>query len=65
MLCSQCHERTAVVNLHQIADGEVVLLHLCERCAAETFLRHVALHRPIEDRELGFGFACDGQFEGR
>jgi len=35
MLCSQCHERTAVVNLHQIADGEVVLLHLCERCAAE------------------------------
>ena len=35
MLCSQCHERNAVVNLHQIADGEVVLLHLCERCAAE------------------------------
>ena len=35
MLCSQCHERTAVVNLHQIANGEVVLLHLCERCAAE------------------------------
>jgi protein arginine kinase activator len=35
MLCSQCHERTAVVKLNQIANGEVVLLHLCERCAAE------------------------------
>lgn len=35
MLCVQCNERTAVVNLHHIADGEVVLLHLCERCAAE------------------------------
>ena len=35
MLCSQCNERTAVVNLHHIAHGEVVLLHLCERCAAE------------------------------
>lgn len=35
MRCSQCHEREAVVFLTQIADEQVVKLHLCERCAAE------------------------------
>ena len=35
MQCSQCQEREAVVHLTQIADNQVVTVHLCERCAAE------------------------------
>ena len=35
MQCSQCGERDAVVHLTQIANDQVVTLHLCERCAAE------------------------------
>lgn len=35
MQCSQCHEREAVVFLTQIAQDQVIKLHLCERCAAE------------------------------
>lgn len=35
MRCDQCHEREAVVHLTQIAQEQVVTLHLCERCAAE------------------------------
>lgn len=35
MDCDQCGERPAVVNLnHQVA-GQWVLVHLCERCAAQ------------------------------
>lgn len=33
--CTQCGERDAVVQLTQIANEQVVHLHLCERCAAE------------------------------
>ncbi|MBK8004019.1 MAG: UvrB/UvrC motif-containing protein [Gemmatimonadetes bacterium] len=35
MRCDQCHERDAVVHLTQIAEDQVVTVHLCERCAAE------------------------------
>ena len=35
MRCDQCHEREAVVFLTQIAQDQVIKLHLCERCAAE------------------------------
>jgi len=35
MRCDQCHERDAVVHLTQIAQEQVITLHLCERCAAE------------------------------
>jgi protein arginine kinase activator len=35
MQCNQCKEREAVVHLTQIADDQVVTVHLCERCAAE------------------------------
>lgn len=35
MQCTQCHEREAVVFLTQIAQDQVIKLHLCERCAAE------------------------------
>lgn len=35
MRCDQCHEREAVVHLTQIAEEQVVTVHLCERCAAE------------------------------
>ena len=35
MQCTQCHERPAVIQFTQVADDQVVTLHLCERCAAE------------------------------
>jgi protein arginine kinase activator len=35
MLCDSCGERDAVVHVTRIEGGEVKLLHLCERCAAE------------------------------
>lgn len=35
MQCENCHERDAVVELTQVAAGEITKLHLCERCAAE------------------------------
>lgn len=35
MLCSQCHERDAVVHLTQIVENAVTQVHLCEQCAAE------------------------------
>jgi len=34
-MCSQCHEREAVVRLTQVQEDQVVTLRLCERCAAE------------------------------
>ena len=35
MMCSQCHEREAVIHLTQMALDQVTTLHLCERCAAD------------------------------
>ena len=35
MLCDQCKERDAVLNLTQIVENAVTQLHLCEKCAAE------------------------------
>jgi len=35
MQCSQCKEREAVIHLTQVANDQVLTLHLCERCAAE------------------------------
>jgi protein arginine kinase activator len=35
MVCDDCHENDAVVQLTAIKDNVVVQLHLCERCAAE------------------------------
>ena len=35
MVCDECHERDAVVNLTTIVNNAVRQLHLCERCAAE------------------------------
>jgi protein arginine kinase activator len=34
MVCDNCHERDAVVNLTTIEDNVVRQLHLCEQCAA-------------------------------
>lgn len=34
-MCTQCHEREAVVRLTQVQEDQVVTLRLCERCAAE------------------------------
>jgi protein arginine kinase activator len=35
MLCDVCREHDASVHLTQVEKGEVTLLHLCARCAAE------------------------------
>jgi protein arginine kinase activator len=35
MLCDNCKERDAVLNLTQIVESAVTQLHLCEKCAAE------------------------------
>ncbi|MFI5231517.1 MAG: UvrB/UvrC motif-containing protein [Gemmatimonadales bacterium] len=35
MLCEQCHERDAVLNLTRIVANAVTQVHLCEKCAAE------------------------------
>jgi protein arginine kinase activator len=35
MTCQECEEREAVVQLKRVEGGEVKVLHLCERCAAE------------------------------
>jgi protein arginine kinase activator len=35
MTCEQCNEREAVVLLKKVEGGEVRVLHLCEKCAAE------------------------------
>ena len=35
MQCNQCKEREAVVHLTQIANDQVVTVHLCEVCAAK------------------------------
>jgi protein arginine kinase activator len=35
MVCDNCHERDAVVNLTTIENNAVRQLHLCEQCAAE------------------------------
>ena len=35
MVCDNCQERDAVVNLTTIENNAVRQLHLCEQCAAE------------------------------
>jgi protein arginine kinase activator len=35
MTCSQCQEREAVMELTQVANGQMTKVHLCEQCAAE------------------------------
>lgn len=35
MRCDNCHEREAVIHLTQVAEDQVVQVHLCEKCAAE------------------------------
>jgi protein arginine kinase activator len=35
MTCQQCDEREAVILLKKVEGGDVRVLHLCEKCAAE------------------------------
>ena len=42
MTCSQCQERDAVMELTQVANGQVTKIHLCEQCAAERGLENTA-----------------------
>ena len=49
MTCDHCHEREAVVHLTHIADGQVTMLHLCERCAAE---KGVESPQSVQDNTL-------------
>ena len=50
MTCDHCHEREAKVELTQIAEGQVNLIHLCERCAAEKGVETAAA---LQDSTLG------------
>jgi protein arginine kinase activator len=58
MLCSQCHEREAVVFLTQIAQDQVIKLHLCERCAAE---KGVETASSVSQTPVGAFLASMGQ----
>lgn len=42
MTCNQCQEREAVMELTQVANGQVTRIHLCEQCAAERGLENAA-----------------------
>lgn len=42
MTCNQCQEREAVMELTQVANGQVTKVHLCEQCAAERGLENAA-----------------------
>jgi protein arginine kinase activator len=42
MVCNQCQEREAVMELTQVANGQVTRIHLCEQCAAERGLENAA-----------------------
>ncbi|HJS46923.1 MAG TPA: UvrB/UvrC motif-containing protein [Gemmatimonadales bacterium] len=72
MRCERCGEREAVVHLHQVADGEVAKVHLCEPCAAEQGITPAeaigktplgqlvaALGKPVEAGAEGLA-ACPG-----
>ncbi|RKX30350.1 MAG: excinuclease ABC subunit B [Verrucomicrobia bacterium] len=54
MLCDRCHKNEATVHLHQVEDGKVRKLHLCEECCAELGLD---LESPVSvaDVMLGMG----------
>lgn len=61
MLCQQCGEREANVNLTQIANDSVQELHLCERCAAE---RGIESPSPVANTPLGSFIAAMGKGAG-
>lgn len=46
MVCENCKERDAVVNLTKIKDNTVTHQHLCERCAAEQGVETSVAHQP-------------------
>jgi protein arginine kinase activator len=58
MVCQQCGERDAVVNVTQIANDSVNTLHLCERCAAERGIETPAL---VPKTPLGSFIAAMGK----
>ena len=43
MLCQQCKERDAVLNLTHLVGDAVQQVHLCEKCAAERGLPALAV----------------------
>ena len=50
MVCDNCHERDAVVNLTTIENNAVRQLHLCEQCAAERGAEQQRRRRDAADR---------------
>ena len=46
MVCENCKERDAVVNLTKIVGSAVTHQHLCERCAAEQGVETTVAHQP-------------------
>jgi protein arginine kinase activator len=58
VICEQCETREAVVLLKKVDGGEVRVLHLCERCAAE---RGVPPGEETAKTPLGAFLAAMGQ----
>jgi len=48
MLCDNCKERDAVINLTQVEHDSKVTLHLCERCAQEKGVAPSMLPSPAD-----------------
>lgn len=59
--CQQCHVREATVELTQVVDGEVTVVRLCGRCAAE---QGVAADAEGEQSPLGAFLAAMGGHGG-
>ncbi|MDX2191884.1 MAG: UvrB/UvrC motif-containing protein [Gemmatimonadales bacterium] len=56
--CKQCGERDAVFHLHQVVGDQTVVLHLCERCAAE---RGYETAQSVQQTPLGSFLAAMGK----
>ena len=51
MLCQQCKERDAVLNLTHLVGDAVQQVHLCEKCAAERGLpTTIAMPKVFDER---------------
>jgi protein arginine kinase activator len=68
MLCDNCGNREAVIQLTQVENNEMRVLHLCERCAAErgVDVESQKSNAPLADflAQIGKG-AAEDQAAGR
>src|SRR5256712_5112426 len=67
MLCDNCKERDAVINLTQVEHDSKVTLHLCERCAQEKGVETgvTVLKSPLGGLSRRMGKAAPGSLPTR